>query len=114
MHNGFTAAQITLRTGHKNVQSVQPYANILGEAGQRKERSVLGSSSKTGESKAKCQKVEIEDASSAELGAILNGINNYAELNITINVSKGSDNAYLVRVRNKLFAIEHTSIVALL
>jgi len=43
-----TDSQITLRSGHANVQSVRPYANIMAEAGAMQQSNVMGSSSKTG------------------------------------------------------------------
>jgi len=41
MKAGFTDTQITLRTGHKSVQSVQPYANILGAARKRQQSALI-------------------------------------------------------------------------
>jgi len=37
-----TDSQITLRTGHANIQSLRPYANIMAEAGQIQQSSLLG------------------------------------------------------------------------
>lgn len=41
MRGEYADAQITLRTGHRSVQSLKPYANIMGEAGKGQQESVL-------------------------------------------------------------------------
>lgn len=41
MEAGFTDSQISLRTGHNHVQSIQPYAKILGQAGKSLQASLL-------------------------------------------------------------------------
>lgn len=42
----FSAVEVSLRTGHKNIQSLQPYANILGEAAKHQQVVIIDPSSK--------------------------------------------------------------------
>ena len=43
MRSSFTDTQITLRTGHKSVESLSPEANIAGEFGKRQLSCVFAS-----------------------------------------------------------------------
>jgi len=60
-----TDSQITLRTGHSNIQSVRPYANIQGEAGVTQQANLLGTNS---HNLPKAQLTRKAGSSSADLG----------------------------------------------
>ena len=67
MRRDFTDTRITLRTGHKSVQSLQSYANITGEAGMDQQRAILRRPETATENDSKKQKVS-ESASTPDLG----------------------------------------------
>jgi len=86
MRAKFTDAQITLRTGHASVQSVQPYANIAGEAGEMQQQSIfkqpeapMASPSKRRRTEGK--ETEIHKAVEAAINSLVNNGN------LTINVN---------------------------
>jgi len=92
MRAGFDANQIALRTGHKSIQSILPYANIMGEAGHMQQKSILKSPSPEHEPAKKRRKAEITSTSISEaLQTVIQGITNHGTMNVNINVNINKD-----------------------
>ena len=96
MQSQFTDAQITLRAGHRSVQSLQLYANIHGDAGRRQQQSILPNSESSTEATAKRQRIESEKSSddtvSSQITQAVQSVAENAEKlgNITIHFYLGS------------------------
>jgi len=92
MRAGFTAAEITLRTGHKNVQSVQSYANIQGESGKR-QQSALIRNDEPGNSSKRPRTVDRESdtldiSTQNAISSMLSGVTNNGSMVINFNINK--------------------------
>lgn len=88
MRAGFTDAHITLRSGCKNVQAIQPYGNICDEAGKQ-QKSILNQEASETKPAQKKQRVNVESiTATAEVSEVLRHVINYGNLSITIKVNK--------------------------
>jgi len=96
-------AEVTIRTGHANIQSLRPYANILAEAGVEQQANLLGgsssqklasdgSNSKESESMKRSNENDIESATKKQkvqeiTSAVINSASQSSNGNITINLT---------------------------
>jgi len=88
MRAGFTDAQITLRTGHKSVQSLQAYANIQGEAGYMQQKAIINIPEGSKGPPTKRKKLGHEGETLEEvLKSFSQGITNNGSMNISFNIT---------------------------
>jgi len=94
MRAGFTAAEITLRTGHKNIQSVQPYVNIQGETGKRQQSAVINPRNSNAMPPKKRARYNAQSTGEMNLditdlaNSIVNGIHNEGSIVFNFNINK--------------------------
>jgi len=92
----FAGTHITLRTGHKSVQSIQSYANILGAAGKRHQSELIIADEKEEHSNLKHPRTsenlcddEITQAEALTRSSP-NGVTNNGTININFSITRSS------------------------